>query len=1610
MATPLRFPEFDMSSARRPPAGGSHQQQSHGIEDSIQHSHYSAPAGGNSSGRPPPGGSSTIASAGNREVEQRFARLVAESEYKLLEEKARAHEREAKLKEELAREKAMIPKLVNERVEQALREKERELGLNRANDDSLAAGDGFVPVMQVERLKQQLVETQRLLADAERRYQQEKRELLNLRTAQLKNETSKRGQEGDIISRAMQVMSEYETIVRSSEENSLARLAHHMETFEKEWIKRSKEFEERKAEFETSVMSKALESLQLHNQDVETIGRQIMDKTVDILRSQSEARLHLEEQVLLHSESFKQQYKEMLEGEFRERCRQYDERVADRERNLSKILQLERERIIQTEQQAIVKHEAMHVQALTDAMTDISQLREQLVREHQEQQEQAIRELIERRNQMRDEQQELIDMANQRVSQVEKQCFAAVDTAQRALKDMQMQMASREAELTRQLMEMDSDKDSQMLKQINAARDEVEAQWKHIVEELQSQHGKEVERMTSDYHSRLDKERQEQHYREQEMRKTYEQRMIKVEEAADTRWATRQEEANRALERHLSVIQSLRQDNEHLTGQLSSLQQQFSLRENEIASKVAQTQREYEQMWHRKIEEMRQRYDQLLDDALGGSDGEKVTRAEYERALAQVRELEERCVFIKATEAARCQEEIRQLSDMWRNRLEEERSERSSWEQDQLKKLADLRIEIQADARRKETEMLRRLEQERIKAHEITVGRSVEERRDRDAFEDRVRQEAETRVRESEEELQDAYLEKVRVFERRIEEKEVQLEQRRLDLKREQARIEEESKAQAAEWLEKEKKEILADVKKFHEKLVEEQHRIESERTNFEQRISMQYAEQFEQSKAELFKHVTSISVAHMVYMQECEENWLTFRGTEMSMLQQERVEHTRRCAALSQAALQAARQEANAIVSVERQRLDENEAKLYAELEKARLTQEASSRERAIRLLDERNKIQEESETQRGIEEAKLWETLENKVLAKEREAEADRRVLEMELKLRYESMINSERQRVDQLMDQHRQDARELYDRQEQAMRQRDEEWHRHRLQIELEERTNHERQYQDLRQQCEQRVQEERKRFEAQMRQREQEFDVERHRVLDTMDRQFREHEAATRTQLGALKEDYDRRLRMLAQESQHYREQYLADLADQERRFTDQREQYEVDATAKFEKALKDLRMVLEKRTREQQIREIEAKELLEKNKREYEEQLNTQYENLLKDQEKKLLSMSDAREAQVTKMEQEHQEHLLTVRRDMERTLASYFSQADGRSRELAEQTRQQFQTKLEEYYDLVGQERKKRLEAEARLAEAIDEKEILKAGAEQHKLEIHRSIQAKFEKLLAELRDKHRQEREQFARSALEEEEKRLARELLKRGGGADTSSNANNMSTGRPQGWDRPVATPPATTSFSNPPAVQQQFLQQSLQQQTLQNPGTQRSSSALVSNTSNISLQQQQQPPSSSVVRSQVEDEAASELITKRREKLQQLWQVLDFPMQERNSFLDRLVGVSPAQASEELLQETRRLEVQLPLLETITRREFVQHRVRELQRQTGKQRQVDEFMKELQQLSTKLKNDIPMFEKKHNQRFMFRGQRYMDLLITEMEAEGGVGGSRSGTPLQH
>lgn len=1500
----------------------------------------------------------------------------------MLEERTRAKEREQRLKEEIQRERNMIPRLVNEKVDQILKEKEREMReeiyasidtrslggpIGRADAQESAADNKETAWQrqEIENLRQQLQVTQRQLAESEARYEDEKKQLLHLRTTQLKSESNRKGQEGDIIGKAMQVMSEYEEIIRSSEENSLARLAHHMESFEKEWVRRAREFEEQKADFEAGIMDKALGALQAQSQDVDAIGQRITEKTLQLIRSQGETRLKLEEEILQHSEAFKQQYKDILEHEFRERCRAYDEDFADREKRLVDILRTERSRIIEAERAAIERHEHSQMDALTDAMRDITSLREQLVREHQEAQAKSIEQLLKRRDEMQSEQERVIQEASDRVGKIEKQCFDAVEAAQRSLRDMQLTMAERETEMAEKLITVDLDRERGRVEELTQVRSEVENQWKEVLDEVRRQHSEELTNQLRELQGRIDHIHTEQFQREQELRRNYEAKLVRMEESADERWSKRVQETTRSLDRHLEVIQALREDNEQLSAQLAALQEQFELRETEVATKISTVQREHEQIWHKKMDEMRQRYDRLLEEAMGGSSGEAVSKVEYNRVVGLQHSTEEMLVSFKKKEAERTSAERKQLNELWQGRLEEERADRAVWEQDQLKKLAELRVEIQADARRKETDLLRRLEQERLQLHDNHTHKVLEEKRDRDAFEEQLRQECEAKIREYEQEFEDAYEERVRAMDARYQEKELLIEKRRQEMRKEVAEHEQANKRKAAEWLEKEKDEILADVRKFHEKLVAEERRLQDHKVAFEKEVQSKYADMFETARQKLHAEAFEMSNIHMTHWQECERLWLESREAEIGTVFQMKSDFEARMHDAVAKTRQTIQENTNEILSQERARLDERELKLTEQMEAARLAAEEASRERAVRLLDERNKLQEESERARVAEEAQVWERLKLRVMERERELETHKRQMEAALRSKYENLVVSEKRRVDKLMEDHVIEQREITLRTEADARAREEQWQAHRLEVEQTEREVHERRYLELRKQYEDRVTQEREHHERILRAREMEFEDERTRFLDSVERQYKDHETAMRIQISKMKDDYEHRIRSSIVEANQLREKYISDIAEQQAKLAGERDNYESESLSRFEQSLTELRNVLERRTREQQVKEIEAKAALERGKKEYEERINRQYEELVKEHQESLMALTKDREERAAKAEEERRSQLLDLRNEMESSISKMMETCDRRAQELAGESIDHFKNKLKESSDQLTEERNKRVESEARVQDLLLEIEVLRSGVEQHKLDIHKSIHAKFEVLFADLREKTRQEKEELARALLEEEERKVAKELALRdmdyrlqGPRAMNNASAGTSGPNNAPAPSAPRTVPPPTTTPKQP-----------TQQTTYPTP------------------------PASRPTTSTPLDLAAAEQLAKKKERLKQLWQLLDVPQQERDAFVGTLEG-PPADVLGAAAQEVRVLEAMLPMLEAITRKEFSQHRILELSNKEGQEAKITALFSELDDLRIKLMSDIRRFEARFERPFTFRGKRYLSILEVEEE----------------
>jgi hypothetical protein len=131
--------------------------------------------------------------------------------------------------------------------------------------------------------------------------------------------------------------------------------------------------------------------------------------------------------------------------------------------------------------------------------------------------------------------------------------------------------------------------------------------------------------------------------------------------------------------------------------------------------------------------------------------------------------------------------------------------------------------------------------------------------------------------------------------------------------------------------------------------------------------------------------------------------------------------------------------------------------------------------------------------------------------------------------------------------------------------------------------------------------------------------------------------------------------------------------------------------------------------------------------------------------------------------------------------------------------------------------------------------------------------------------------------------------------------------------------------------------------------------------------------------------------------------RKRIQELWAVLE------SDAADRLHFVMDAEASAaytpEMIgvyqREINRLTDQLPLMETITRREFIKYRLNELKgapsgRGSREDKQKNEFVRELKRLNEQLSKALPAYEKKHGSMFLFKGKQYLEVMQSDEAAD--------------
>eukprot|EP01063_Lacrimia_lanifica_P000622 TRINITY_DN10326_c1_g1_i1.p1 TRINITY_DN10326_c1_g1~~TRINITY_DN10326_c1_g1_i1.p1 ORF type:complete len:1586 (+),score=788.66 TRINITY_DN10326_c1_g1_i1:138-4895(+) len=1447
-------------------------------------------------------------------------------------------------------------------------------GAGTSPPESVSAGGQASAEQRIRYLERELAEREERFAAAEARHAGEKKELLSMRTQQLKLESTRKGQEGDMVNRAIATIAEYEGAVRKAEAENATRLSAYIERFTQDWLKRAREFEAAKGGYEGEVLEKAFNILKQQESILAEREAAVRQRILETLGEQSAER-HREEGLMLEQfEKFKLEYKALQDRDFEARCSMYDEGMARQEAALFEKLSEERRKLIEKGRDLAAAGDKSQAAMLNEAMAHVTALREQVLTDAQKKQDEFYLQLVAHREEMQQEIAAHERMKADQIAEMQARVVAAMNDANRVVLDIKKQMADAEHQNHNKYLALITERQVQADAEQTRMKEALERDYFAKLEALADAHALEMKRVSEEHLAKQHDASSAAFKREQEIRMAGEAKTERLEEQIANRYRRELQEARDVNADLAETVASLERELSGLAAQHQAAVDAARAREAALEVKVAAARREAGEAKLAAEAELQERHQAWLDKALGEAHRATVDQVEYERMRRELDAADARCLELirKEREAMHAQKE--QAKEEYTHRLEEERERLERLEADLLDKVADMRVELEAEARRKEAANQRLFDTERKHLHEEAEERAAADRRDRQAFEERTRGALEARWKGVNEDLERACADRLATLAAQIEAKERDLaaregqlqrdsmEHRQAAASRQQQReqdafalrneISAELRDEADARLLKERERLQAELETIRQQAAEQQKGVEearlrmqaaadADRVKFERETSERYQRLIEQTVAEhnramharelaeqqreaeaAERHRRAVHEVQLLHGQEVDRLNATLQQTRCD-LEVDRAEREQELKAMHHKREEAIRGEAQAVVKAEQEALRQRELQMAAANDRSRLEAEGAARETVQKMFEHRQRQWEEADEERRAAALEFFTKM--KAATQEKDEELLRRQKKFEEETRQFAEQALEEQRA-QLKTAHVAEATRLAQENTHLRTQlakcpteREAEEARRRLQ------ETHEHEAREERARHDQRVAEVAREFETKL--------------------------AAARKALGEERE--------AAQLAAHRRSEEMAVHKEETGRQLQE----------KMDGLLLELRSMYERKWRAMQEQDLEKAAAFDRLKMEYEARMKQDYEKLLKEAERHYHDALEERGKQRSAFDREREALITELRHDIDLMKVHEQDAVEAKVRSRAGELQQQFHDEQQGYLTAVRAEKERREEAERAAAGLKQEVETLTASMNQWKLDLHKSLVAKYEALFNEVQARARNDRESFARKLLEEEERRLARELVRKD--ADLTRSRNEA--------ERNAAKE----------CEEREWKAQS------------------------VDLQHRMK--------------RLFDAFGTKREKLTKLWGVIDTDPAEKAQLVDgvfdklaMLAAMPPATASpevdtkqselemtthmshcvklvyEEVCHEVQRLEAQLPLMDVITRREFVKHRLREVLAAPpapARDRQVVDLQRELQTLDAQLLEDLPKYEQTHNAKLYYKNLRYLHVMEQEL-----------------
>jgi len=421
-------------------------------------------------------------------------------------------------------------------------------------------------------------------------------------------------------------------------------------------------------------------------------------------------------------------------------------------------------------------------------------------------------------------------------------------------------------------------------------------------------------------------------------------------------------------------------------------------------------------------------------------------------------------------------------------------------------------------------------------------------------------------------------------------------------------------------------------------------------------------------------------------------------------------------------------------------------------------------------------------------------------------------------------------------------------------------------------------------------------------------------------------------------------YDEKLDEYQKQLSKEREKLENEFRDSQEKERQARLDYEREVRAKYEARQADSERMVAQALKDRDDEEEARRQEMEKNRLEFEVQCQDKYHSLLKEKEEFAERMLKERAAALDEMAEKRREEELAREMEREEQRVQYDAELQAKFEKMrsdvlseADHLRSSMEAK-----DLAQREAWEQLEKEKQALELKARK--LKHASTMWRLDYQKETKFKYERMLVDMETRNERMTDEDARTRLiEGETVRVVRS---------------------PASAQQAAPTPAAPA-----PEVAAAIAQQNEAEQYRK-------------------------------IHDAIEGEQRQghTLLTGLRNRIQELWSVLESDSSDRLGFV---MNAEAAAAYNPMMVdvyqgEIARLTDQLPLMETITRREFIKYRLNELKGAQGRgsreDKQKTEFNRELKRLNEQLTRALPAYEKKHSSMFLFKGKQYLEVMQSD------------------